>query len=87
MDEEGNWDMEEDANIMWNSMANCMRRISREVLGESKGKRSNSMETLRWRDEVQAVVKMKKECFKSGKRIELKKILRVASWLIRMLKK
>ncbi|GMP80994.1 hypothetical protein CsSME_00035867 [Camellia sinensis var. sinensis] len=44
MDDEGIWDLEEDANIMWNSMANFMRRISREVLGESKGKRSNSME-------------------------------------------
>ncbi|GMP25558.1 hypothetical protein CsSME_00002369 [Camellia sinensis var. sinensis] len=64
MDKEGTWDLEDDANIMWNSMANCMRRISREVLGESKGMRPCARETWWWREEVQVVVKAKKECFK-----------------------
>ena len=41
MDEEGTWDLEDDANIMWNSIAYYMRRISEEVLGELKGKRTN----------------------------------------------
>ena len=45
-------------------MANCMRRISRAVLGESKGMGPSSRETWWWREEVQAVVKAKKECFK-----------------------
>ncbi|GMP84452.1 hypothetical protein CsSME_00037979 [Camellia sinensis var. sinensis] len=51
MDKEGAWDLEGDANTMWNSMANCMRRISREVLGESKGTGPSSRETWWWREE------------------------------------
>lgn len=64
MDKEGTRDLEGDANTMWNSMANCMRGISREVLGESKGTGPSSRETWWWREEVQAIVKTKKECFK-----------------------
>ncbi|GMP51562.1 hypothetical protein CsSME_00017746 [Camellia sinensis var. sinensis] len=64
MDKEGTWDLEDDVNTMWNSMANCMRRISREVFGESKETGPSSRETRWWREEVQAVVKAKKECFK-----------------------
>ncbi|CAL5400242.1 unnamed protein product [Camellia sinensis] len=64
MDKEGTWDLEGGANTIWNSMANCMRRISREVLGESKGTGPSSKETWWWREEVQAVIKAKKECFK-----------------------
>ncbi|CAL5375401.1 unnamed protein product [Camellia sinensis] len=60
MDKEGTWDLEGDANTMWNSMTNYMRRISREVLGESKGTGPSSRETWWWREEVQAVVKAKK---------------------------
>ncbi|CAL5326839.1 unnamed protein product [Camellia sinensis] len=39
-------------------------KFSREVLGESKGTGPSSRETWWWREEVQAVVKAKKECFK-----------------------
>ena len=45
-------------------MANCKRKISREVLGELKRKGPNSKDTWWWMDDVQAVVKMKKKCFK-----------------------
>ena len=61
VDKEGTWDLEDDANTMWNTMANCMRKISREVLGESKRTRPSSREKWCWREEVQAVVKEKKE--------------------------
>ncbi|KAF5957849.1 hypothetical protein HYC85_005074 [Camellia sinensis] len=41
-----------------------IKYFSREVLGESKGTGPSSRETWWWREEVQAVVKAKKECFK-----------------------
>ncbi|GMP25038.1 hypothetical protein CsSME_00002089 [Camellia sinensis var. sinensis] len=76
MDKEGTWDLEGDANTKRNLMANCMRRISREVLGESKGTGPSSRETWWWREEVQAVVKAKKECFKKWQKDRTKKNLK-----------
>ncbi|KAI8524934.1 hypothetical protein RHMOL_Rhmol13G0188300 [Rhododendron molle] len=49
---------------MWNTIANSIRRISKEVLGESKGKGPISKERWWWNDEVQTMIKAKKECFK-----------------------
>ena len=45
-------------------MANCMRKVSRKVLGVSKGKGPISKDAWWWGEEVQAVVKTKKEFFK-----------------------
>ncbi|GMP48558.1 hypothetical protein CsSME_00015871 [Camellia sinensis var. sinensis] len=49
---------------MWNLMTNCMRRISRKVLGELKGQGPNFRKTWWWKEEVQVVIKTKKESFK-----------------------
>jgi len=34
---EGAWRLERDANKMWEEMAKCIRRSTKEVLGVSKG--------------------------------------------------
>lgn len=72
---EARWDLEGYSEEMWTRMAGCIRRISQEVFGESKGRGSILKEASWWTTEVQAVVKGKKEGFKSGRRIEVKKIL------------
>ncbi|KAI8530732.1 hypothetical protein RHMOL_Rhmol11G0082500 [Rhododendron molle] len=56
-------DPTKDIKLFINSPGGSHRRISKEVLGESKGKGSISKKTLRWNDKVQAMVKAK-ECFK-----------------------
>lgn len=61
---EAKWDLEGYSEEMWIAMAGCIRRISQEVLGESKGRGSILKEALWWTTEVQAVVKGKKEGFK-----------------------
>ena len=34
---EGKWNLDEDVDKMWNKMANCIKRVTIDVLGESKG--------------------------------------------------
>ncbi|KAI8538489.1 hypothetical protein RHMOL_Rhmol09G0107800 [Rhododendron molle] len=64
MSQEVRWGVEGNSNTMWNTIADGIRRISKEVLGESKGKGPISKEKWWWNDEVQIMVKAKKECFK-----------------------
>ncbi|KAI8572175.1 hypothetical protein RHMOL_Rhmol01G0177800 [Rhododendron molle] len=64
MSQEVQWGVEGDSDTMWNTIANGIRRISKEVLGVSTGKGPISKETWWWSDEVQIIVKAKKECFK-----------------------
>ena len=33
---EANWEDEVDSNVMWNKMADCIRHVAEEELGESK---------------------------------------------------
>jgi hypothetical protein len=65
MGQEMEWGREGDSDSMWNTMADGIRRISKELLGESKGKGPSSKETWWWNDEVQTMVKAKKDCFKN----------------------
>ena len=41
---------------MWNQMANCIKKVAKEVLGESKGKRHDNKETWWGSVEVQSAV-------------------------------
>ena len=36
---------EGETTAVWNQMANCIRKVDKEVLGESKGKRHDNEET------------------------------------------
>lgn len=49
-------------------MASCIKRVGKEVLGESKGGRYMKKESWWWNDEVQSVLKLKKCCFKTWQR-------------------
>ncbi len=35
MIKEGKWNLNEDVDMMWNEMANCIKRVAKDVLGES----------------------------------------------------
>ena len=35
---EATWDLEDETNILWNKMCECVKRIAKEILGESRGK-------------------------------------------------
>ncbi|XP_058211575.1 uncharacterized protein LOC131323748 [Rhododendron vialii] len=48
MSQEVQWGVEGDSDNMWNTIADDIRRISKEVLGELKGKCPISKETLWW---------------------------------------
>ncbi|KAM1184249.1 hypothetical protein ACFX1S_013853 [Malus domestica] len=50
---------------MWDSMASCIRKVAKEVLGESKGFAPHQKESWWWNEEVQTKVKAKKECCKT----------------------
>ncbi|KAM1776975.1 hypothetical protein ACFX14_043659 [Malus domestica] len=50
---------------MWDSMASCIRKVAKEVLGESKGFTPHQKESWWWNEEVQTKVKAKKECCKA----------------------
>ena len=35
---EATWDLEDETNILWNKMSECVKRIAKEILGESRDK-------------------------------------------------
>jgi len=61
---EGPWDVVGDANRMWEDMSSVIRKVAKEICGESRGGRLDSRETWWWNDEVQQAIKTKKECYK-----------------------
>lgn len=38
LQKEGNWSLKTKASKIWDQMANCIMRVAKDVLGESKGK-------------------------------------------------
>ena len=52
MKNEGKQNLEEDINVMWNEMADWIKRVAKKALGESKGKMRPFKETWWWNDEV-----------------------------------
>ena len=55
---------EGDANNMWEKMATCVQKIASNVLGVTKWSRCDSKDTWSWNEDVQKVIKEKKECYK-----------------------
>lgn len=53
---------------MWNTMDFCIKRVEKEVLGETKGGRYKKKQIWWWNDEVQNVLKLKKCSFKTWQR-------------------
>lgn len=63
--EEDVWAVNESANIMWDKVAECIRRVGKEVLGESKGGAPAQKEAWWWSEAVQEKIRVKRECFKT----------------------
>lgn len=57
----GPWD-EGAADSMWVKMAFCIRKVAREVLGVTKGKKQEPKDTWWWNEDVQKAIK--EECYK-----------------------
>lgn len=58
------WNLRTALNKMWNQMATCIKRVTKYVLGETKGKRYRHKKTWCWNNEVQGAIKTKCICFK-----------------------
>ncbi|XP_077249225.1 uncharacterized protein LOC143888681 [Tasmannia lanceolata] len=58
------WSLDEGTNIMWNGMPSYIRKVAREVLGESRGSGLPSKHTWWWNEEVQKAIRPKRECYK-----------------------
>ncbi len=63
--EGGFWEADGSANVMWNKMAEGIRKMARETFGESRGFGHRDKESWWWNDSVQEKVKGKRECFKA----------------------
>uniref|UniRef100_A0A8I6YFU2 Reverse transcriptase domain-containing protein n=1 Tax=Hordeum vulgare subsp. vulgare TaxID=112509 RepID=A0A8I6YFU2_HORVV len=61
---EGPWEEGGDANLMWMSMATFLRKVAVEEFGVTKGSRREAKDTWWWNDEVQKVIREKKDCFR-----------------------
>jgi hypothetical protein len=59
------WSEEKDANNMWVKMATCIRKVALEVFGVTKEGRGEPKDTWWWTEDVQKVIKEKKECYRS----------------------
>jgi hypothetical protein len=46
------WDEEVDADSMWVKMGTCIRKVAREVLEVTKGKKPEAKDTWWWNEEV-----------------------------------
>ena len=58
------WDTQGCANDLWKEMIMMMRKVAKEILGESKGYIRRNKETWWWNDNVQEKIKFNKQCFK-----------------------
>ena len=62
---EANWKEEVDSNVMWNKMADCIRHVAKEELGESKCIASSGKDTSWWNEEVKKTIKNKHICYRN----------------------
>ncbi|XP_077223408.1 uncharacterized protein LOC143857020 [Tasmannia lanceolata] len=61
---EGPWSLDEETNIMWSGMPSYIKKVAREVLGESRGSGPPSKDTWWQNEEVQKAIMSKRECYK-----------------------
>jgi hypothetical protein len=60
----GHWHEGEDANNMWMKMSTCIRKVTSEEFGVTKGGKHETKETWWWNEKKQNAIKEKKECFR-----------------------
>ena len=63
--EEGVLETQGCANLIWEEITNCARKVAKVVLGKSKGFGPRGIESWWWNKSVQEKIKYKKQCFKA----------------------
>ena len=53
---------------MWNKIAICIRRVAKDVLGESRGGAPPRKDTSWWNEEVKATIKIKRDSYRDLKK-------------------
>lgn len=61
----GAWQIEDNTELMWGRMAECIHQVAREVLGVSRGNTVHSRGEAWWNDKVQSKVKTKQVVYRS----------------------
>ena len=62
---ETTWDLEDETNILWNKMDECVKRITKGILRKSRGKGPFCKDTWCWNEDVQNIVKTKRTSYKT----------------------
>ena len=62
---EATWDLEDETNILWNKIGECVKRIAKGILEESMGKGLFYKDTWWWNEDVQNIVKTKRTSYKT----------------------
>ena len=62
--EEGLWNVEGEANSMWEEMATWIRKVATKVFGVTRGTRHKPKDTWWWNEDMQKAIKEKNECYK-----------------------
>jgi hypothetical protein len=58
------WHEGGDANSMWMKMSTCIRKLTSEEFGVTKGGKRETKEIWWWNEKEQKAIKKKKECFR-----------------------
>ena len=61
---EADWKAQNDPNTTWNKIASCIKRVAKEVLGESRGGAPPYKDTSWWNEEVKAAIKIKQNSYR-----------------------
>jgi hypothetical protein len=61
---ESPWHEGGDANRMWMGMVTCIRKVTSEEFGVTKGGKREAKGTWWWNEKVQKAIKEEKECFR-----------------------
>ena len=55
---EADWKAQDDPNTTWNKIASCIKRVVKDVLGESRGGASPYKDTSWWNEDVKSAIKI-----------------------------
>ena len=56
---EDTWELEDETHIVWNTMGECVKRITKGIFGELRGKGQFCKDIWWWDENVQNIVKTK----------------------------
>jgi len=65
---EVDWKAQHDPNITWNKIASCIKRVAKNIFGESWDGAPPCKDTSCWNEEVKAAIKIKRNSFRDLKK-------------------